>query len=120
MKKSVCPYCQAINGQVKKAGFLKIIHDKYKKEKKSDPVLLEYLEEFDEVMKGNKDLKQQKDKLTQINLNPLKVLDLFKRIADEDIPLLLMNPHAGRPEHLILTKLPVPPLCIRPSVISEV
>ncbi|KFM60620.1 DNA-directed RNA polymerase III subunit RPC1, partial [Stegodyphus mimosarum] len=120
MKKSVCPYCQAVNGQVKKAGCLKIVHDKYKKEKRSDPVLLEYLDEFDEAMKNNKELEHCKNKLTLINLDPLKVLDLFKRIVDEDIPLLLMNPHVGRPEHLILTKLPVPPLCIRPSVISEV
>ena len=52
-------------------------------------------------------------------LNPLEVLDLFKRIPDEDIPLLMMNPDAGRPEDMIQTRVSVPPLSIRPSVISD-
>lgn len=55
----------------------------------------------------------------QENLNPLVVLNLFKRIPQEDIPLLLMNPEAGKPADLILTRLLVPPLCIRPSVVSD-
>ena len=50
---------------------------------------------------------------------PLVVLNLFKRIPAEDIPLLLMNPEAGKPSDLILTRLLVPPLCIRPSVVSD-
>lgn len=44
---------------------------------------------------------------------------MFKRISREDIPLLLMNPEAGTPADLILTRLLVPPLCIRPSVVSD-
>ena len=31
----------------------------------------------------------------------------------------MMKPELGRPENLILTRLLVPPVCIRPSVISE-
>lgn len=30
-----------------------------------------------------------------------------------------MNPEAGKPADLILTRLLVPPLCIRPSVVSD-
>lgn len=52
-------------------------------------------------------------------MNPLVVLNMFKRIPQEDIPLLLMNPEAGKPADLILTRLLVPPLCIRPSVVSD-
>ena len=55
----------------------------------------------------------------QENLNPLVVLNLFKRIPQEDITLLLMNPEAGKPADLILTRLLVPPVCIRPSVVSD-
>lgn len=55
----------------------------------------------------------------QENLNPLVVLNMFKRIPEEDVPLLLMNPEAGKPADLILTRLLVPPLCIRPSVVSD-
>ncbi|XP_059129117.1 DNA-directed RNA polymerase III subunit RPC1-like [Peromyscus eremicus] len=53
------------------------------------------------------------------NLNPLVVLNLFKRIPAEDVPLLLMNPEAGKPSDLILTRLLVPPLCIRSSVVND-
>ena len=46
-------------------------------------------------------------------LNPLRVLELFQRASQEDCSLLAL---AGRPEHLLLTHVPVPPVCIRPSV----
>ena len=47
------------------------------------------------------------------DLNPIRVLALFSAINDEVCELLDL---AGRPEHLIMTHLPVPPVCIRPSV----
>ncbi|GIY43094.1 DNA-directed RNA polymerase III subunit RPC1, partial [Caerostris darwini] len=119
VKKSACQFCHETNGQVKKVGCLKIVHDKFKKEKKGDPELLEYLDSFHEAIHSNKELEQCKNKLTQIILDPLVVYNLFKRIVDSDIPFFMMNPSVGRPEDLIITKLPVPPLCIRPSVVSE-
>ncbi|XP_055932368.1 DNA-directed RNA polymerase III subunit RPC1-like [Argiope bruennichi] len=119
VKKSICPFCNSTNGQVKKAGCLKIVHDKFKKDRKGDIDQMEYLNDFHEAISSNKELEQCKNKVTQIILDPLVVLNLFRRIVEQDIPFLLMNPAVGKPEHLILTKLPVPPLCIRPSVISE-
>ncbi len=47
------------------------------------------------------------------DLNPIRALALLSAISDEDAELLDL---AGRPEHLIMTHLPVPPVCIRPSV----
>lgn len=44
------------------------------------------------------------------------MLALFSAITDEACELLDL---AGRPEHLIMTHLPVPPVCIRPSVEME-
>ena len=52
-------------------------------------------------------------------LNPLEVLDLFERIPTSDICLLLMDAVAARPQDMILTRISVPPLCIRPSVVSD-
>jgi DNA-directed RNA polymerase III subunit RPC1 len=49
----------------------------------------------------------------------LQVRQLFSRITEADAYLLLMNPERGMPMDLILTRIPVPPTCIRPSVISE-
>ncbi|KAH0537813.1 hypothetical protein KQX54_001030 [Cotesia glomerata] len=83
-KKSVCPYCGDLNGVVKKAGLLKIVHQKF---------------------------KNQKD-----ILNPLEVLNLFERIPVNDVPFLMMNPNTGMPKDLLITRIPVPPICIRPSV----
>lgn len=38
---------------------------------------------------------------------------------EQDCSLLLMRPELGRPENLIVTRLLVPPVCIRPSVVSD-
>ncbi|XP_069652306.1 DNA-directed RNA polymerase III subunit RPC1 isoform X3 [Haliaeetus albicilla] len=118
-KKNTCPYCGAFNGTVKKCGLLKIIHEKYKTNKKVvDPVVSTFLQSFETAIEHNKEVEPLLGR-AQENLNPLVVLNLFKRIPAEDIPLLLMNPEAGKPSDLILTRLLVPPLCIRPSVVSD-
>ncbi|KAK0182168.1 hypothetical protein PV327_000331 [Microctonus hyperodae] len=48
-----------------------------------------------------------------------KVLRILEQIPAADVPLLLMNPNCALPKDLILTRIPVPPICIRPSVISD-
>jgi len=37
----------------------------------------------------------------------------------QDVPLLLMNSNVSHPRDLILTRILAPPLCIRPSVVSD-
>ncbi|XP_062858765.1 DNA-directed RNA polymerase III subunit RPC1 isoform X1 [Trichomycterus rosablanca] len=118
-KKSVCLNCGAFNGPVKKCGLLKIIHEKYKTTKKVvDPIVSDFLHSFDIAIEHNKEVESLLTR-AQENLNPLVVLNLFRRIPNEDVPLLLMNPEAGKPAYLLLTRLLVPPLCIRPSVVSD-
>ncbi|XP_010606158.1 DNA-directed RNA polymerase III subunit RPC1 isoform X3 [Fukomys damarensis] len=118
-KKSLCHHCGAFNGTVKKCGLLKIIHEKYKTNKKVvDPMVSSFLQSFETAIEHNKEVEPLLGR-AQENLNPLIVLNLFKRIPAEDVPLLLMNPEAGKPSDLILTRLLVPPLCIRPSVVSD-
>ncbi|XP_053306455.1 DNA-directed RNA polymerase III subunit RPC1 isoform X2 [Spea bombifrons] len=118
-KKTVCLHCGAFNGQVKKCGLLKIIHEKYKATKKvADPVVTRFLQSFETAIEHNKEVEALLGR-AQENLNPLVVLNILRRIPAEDVPLLLMNPEAAKPCDLILTRLLVPPLCIRPSVVSE-
>ncbi|CAH1795117.1 unnamed protein product [Owenia fusiformis] len=118
-KNSKCPNCNEHNGVVKKCGMLKIIHDKYKSTKKTkEPFVHEFVQSFDEALKHNKELEQMVGKAQDI-LNPLIVQSLFRRIPDEDIPLLMMNTASCRPEDIILTRILVPPICIRPSVVSD-
>ncbi|XP_075466476.1 DNA-directed RNA polymerase III subunit RPC1 isoform X3 [Ascaphus truei] len=118
-KKTICLHCGAFNGSVKKCGLLKIIHEKYKSTKKVvDPVVSHFLQSFETAIEHNKEVEALLGR-AQENLNPLVVLNILRRIPAEDIPLLLMNPEAGKPGDLILTRLLVPPLCIRPSVVSD-
>lgn len=47
------------------------------------------------------------------DLSPIRVLALFSAVDGNDLELLDL---ACRPEHLLMSHLPVPPVCIRPSV----
>ncbi|MFC7249390.1 DNA-directed RNA polymerase subunit A' [Halomicroarcula sp. GCM10025324] len=49
-------------------------------------------------------------------LMPSDIRDWFEDIPDEDIEVLGMNPDRSRPEWMILTVLPVPPVTARPSI----
>ena len=105
-----CPHCNMLNGPVKKApSSLKIIHDPFFKKPDERE---EYLDELGTAAAANDQLRQHM-KHAMDDLNPLRVQGLFKAIPDEDCELLDL---AGRPEDLLLTHIPVPPVCIRPSV----
>jgi DNA-directed RNA polymerase III subunit RPC1 len=94
------------------------MHDKYKSGKKNEQIIKEYVESFNTAKQFNKELDYLIGKSHEI-LNPLRVLSLFKNIPETDIPLLLMNSDNVQPKDLILTRILVPPLCIRPSVASD-
>jgi DNA-directed RNA polymerase subunit A' len=49
-------------------------------------------------------------------LTPSEVREWLEKIRDEDLPLLDINRESARPEWMILTVLPVPPVTVRPSV----
>src|SRR5947199_9929589 len=53
------------------------------------------------------------------DLNPLRVLNLFRKITSTDCELLGINPAEGRPEMFIWQYVPAPPVCIRPSVAQD-
>ncbi|KAF8211700.1 hypothetical protein K438DRAFT_1807744 [Mycena galopus ATCC 62051] len=113
-----CPYCSATNGAVKKAGPLKIIHDKFRA-KKTAPELEAFRKTFESAIEFQKELAMYVNKPVYEDLHALKVLDLFRRISDEDCELLGLRPAHGRPEEFIWQYLSVPPVCIRPSVAQD-
>ncbi|KAH9950127.1 beta and beta-prime subunits of DNA dependent RNA-polymerase [Amylocystis lapponica] len=113
-----CPYCSATNGAVKKAGALKIIHDKFRAKKTADE-MEKWKKTFAPAVEAQKELGMYLNKAVQVDLNPLKVLDLFRRISDEDCELLGLRPEHGRPEEYIWQYISVPPVCIRPSVAQD-
>ncbi len=52
-------------------------------------------------------------------LMPTDVRERLERIPDEDVRLLGMDPESARPEWMVLTVLPVPPVTARPSITLE-
>lgn len=54
-----------------------------------------------------------------VKLTPSEVRSRLERIPDDDATLLGMDPNSARPEWLVLTVLPVPPIAVRPSITLE-
>ncbi|CAI9301114.1 unnamed protein product [Lactuca saligna] len=104
-KAVICSRCGYINGIVKKAvGTVGVVHDRSKVQDSTSK----------ELTVATSHLKESKTPVNlSLCLNPDKVLKLFKKMVDEDCDLLYL---ADRPEKLIISVIPVPPLPIRPSV----
>ena len=77
-----CPYCSATNGTVKKAAALKIIHDKFRAKKTAEE-MERWKKTFAPAVEAQKELGIYLNRAVHEDLNPLKVLNLFKRISDE-------------------------------------
>ena len=119
---------------MKKAGALKIIHDKFRAKKTAEE-MEKWKRTFVPAVEAQKELGMYINKAVHEDLNPLKVLDLFKRISDEvstshyaillsltskqDCELLGLRPDFGRPEQFIWQYISVPPVAIRPSVAQD-
>ncbi|KAJ1431546.1 RNA polymerase, alpha subunit [Sesbania bispinosa] len=104
-----CPRCGYYNGSVKKVpAALSIVHDCSKCNN-------DIVAELQSALSHMREYKATND-LTSRFLNPFHVLSLFRRMIDEDCELLYV---AERPEKLIVTNIPVPPIAIRPSVIMD-
>ncbi|SPO07149.1 probable RPO31 - DNA-directed RNA polymerase III, 160 KD subunit [Cephalotrichum gorgonifer] len=124
-KVKTCPYCNAINGQIRKSGVLKLYHDKFSFFNKSTAVKkippeskVQFEKSFAEAKTTNPEIDKHLRKAME-DLNPLRVLNLFQRITPTDCELLGLNPGEGRPEMFIWQYLPAPPICIRPSVAQD-
>ncbi|KAH6655660.1 DNA-directed RNA polymerase III [Truncatella angustata] len=124
-KTKTCPYCGATNGQIRKVGPLKLVHDKFvafnksTSQKKVPPQSkIDFDNSFIEAKKHNNDLEKHVRKAME-DLNALRVLKLFKQISSTDCELLGLDPTEGRPEMFLWQFIPAPPVCIRPSVAQE-
>jgi len=53
------------------------------------------------------------------NLSPEKVHTILKRISDEDCEAMGFNPRWARPDWMVITRLPVPPPAVRPSIMMD-
>lgn len=124
-KVRTCPYCSAVNGTIRKQGVLKLVHDKFSAFnkstalKKSPPMSkVQFDASFAEAKKYNPELDKHVRKAVE-DLNPLRVLNLLKKVSPTDCELLGLDPSEGRPEMFLWQYLPAPPVCIRPSVAQD-
>lgn len=126
-KQRRCFKCGHLNGVVKKAAAgsgsaaLKIIHDTFRwVGKKPAPEKEKWVSDWKQVLDNNPELERYVKRCMD-DLNPLKVLNLFKQIKPEDCELLGIDStsSSGRPETYIWRYLPAPPVCIRPSVMMQ-
>jgi len=114
-KPKCCMYCGVYNGTVKKLpASLTIVYDKFGG--KDNENLEELREQLDYMMGQRTDLQAQLANKLIDTLNPLQALHLFERVKAEDLDLLDMKSGVSHPRDLILSHVPVPPVCIRPSV----
>ena len=60
-----------------------------------------------------------KDKENERRMYPVEIRAIFEKIPNEDLPLIGFDPSFSRPEWMILTVLPVPPVTMRPSIVLE-
>ncbi|RYE83105.1 MAG: hypothetical protein EOO65_04475, partial [Methanosarcinales archaeon] len=118
-KVTLCPWCHALNGQVKKvvgAQTFKLVHDRYKAKTST---AAHARSQFEAIVDTQASLSAEivpHVKRAMEDLNPLRVRDLFTRIPAEDLDLIWADAAHARPESMILTHVLVPPVCIRPSV----
>ncbi len=52
-------------------------------------------------------------------LSPIEIRTRLEKLSDEDLPLFSMDEQFVRPEWLVLTVLPIPPVTMRPSITLE-
>ncbi|WKY01465.1 hypothetical protein Q1695_015455 [Nippostrongylus brasiliensis] len=114
-KTRVCPRCGSTNGIIKKAtgSVLKIVYG---------PLCHDH-ERFDcdTVTKESAEPPEYTLRSKFTLLNPIQVRKLFSNVPYEDIPILMVcSGEMKHPNDLLLTRIPVPPTSIRPTVISEV
>lgn len=125
-KQRRCLKCHHVNGVVKKAASgagpaaLKVVHDTFRwVGKKNTPEKELWDKEFDAVFDRNPELEKFAKRVHD-DLNPLKVLNLFKQMTPDDCELVGVDAaRGGRPEMYLWRYLPAPPVCIRPSVMMD-
>ncbi|EMC92129.1 hypothetical protein BAUCODRAFT_78328 [Baudoinia panamericana UAMH 10762] len=127
-KIKVCPRCAGLNGPVRRQAHhpVKIMHHRFAKytssnakSKQKPQAMVEFEESFTEAKKASADIERNMRRALD-DLTPLRVLHIFKKMPDMDVELLGLDPsRGGRPEYMVWTHVPAPPVAIRPSVAQD-
>ena len=109
---------------MKKVGFHKFLHEKFKfketSRSKEHPSIKEFRNEMHMACESSKEIKDALKNAVGNTIDAIKAKHIFSNIPKEDYPLLCMSIEATNPSNLILTSVPVSPSVIRPSVVSDI
>lgn len=97
---------------------MKVIHNKLDPKIVPEKVVDDFLEEYhgeDMIERADANFTSK----TIIDLDAGTVYQLLKNIPDEDIIFMNMKKELCRPVDFMITSIPVPPSCIRPSVAMQ-
>jgi DNA-directed RNA polymerase III subunit RPC1 len=89
------------------------VHDRFKQVRGNS--LEEFNRDFDQALKLNKDLESGLQNAYE-DLDPLRTWNLFENIQQQEIILFNMDYRLSHPKDFLVTHIPAPPVCIRPSV----
>lgn len=131
--KSVCPHCgkllltdmrkeeyfQKMKKLEEEGGDKWSICDEVLKESASKDVCPHCGETVYEVKYTKPTTYYQVDGKSSRQMTPSEVREILEKISDEDCILMGINPKVARPEWMVLTVLPVPPITVRPSITLE-
>ncbi|WP_367344036.1 DNA-directed RNA polymerase subunit A' [Methanomethylovorans sp.] len=127
--RSICRNCSALLLEPsQKKDFLAQLSKLHEMGHLPDPVINEVFKEARKTKVcphcGTEQLEIKFEKPTEYvedghKLTPTEIRDRFENISDDDVKVLGMDPSSARPEWMILTVLPVPPVTVRPSITLE-
>mmetsp|Transcript_58341 Transcript_58341/g.126132 ORF Transcript_58341/g.126132 Transcript_58341/m.126132 type:complete len:1494 (-) Transcript_58341:36-4517(-) len=108
-----CFYCRATIRTMKKGLGLPLVfrHQLGLSKGPNDDAVKLHEDSFRDAIENNREVQAHIDK-AQEDVNPLRAYDLLRQMTAQDRELMGML----HPEQLLLTSVPVPPVCIRPTV----
>ena len=127
--RSVCRSCSRVTIQQKSIDEYK---ERFKHVMNGDAVFEDIVKEAIKEARKAKACPHCKEKVQKIKLEkpttfvegttrlmPTEIRERMEKIPDDDIIVFGLNPEDSRPECMILTLLPVPPVTVRPSITLE-
>src|SRR3989338_5371488 len=118
--KATCSECNRILVDEETASKYRTLHGRFKKERN-----FEYLRKLAKLAIGKaKQITIKVEKPTTFmegdkRISPIEVRARLAKIQEKDLELLGFDPVQARPEWMILTLLPIPPVTMRPSKIGR-
>ncbi|OQV22502.1 DNA-directed RNA polymerase III subunit RPC1 [Hypsibius exemplaris] len=117
-KQKVCPYCKAVQPNIRRFGYYRMVMDVLRPQPNQRKLLPYLVHMAEESTADNAGEYQRVDLGTaKILLSPVYVLKVLRAIPVQDRPLLLCGSRS--PEDLVMSCIQVPPVPIRPTVMQE-